>query len=102
MIIPQPWALYRQVAYMINRCGINCQNPYTFNMDEYADENGTIAPETRPLGFTYALRKYFYREIDKNLRPAENQMIGFSNSNFKDYGKMIADLGGADICYSGP
>jgi len=102
MITPQPWPLYKNVAYLINRCKINCKNLYTFNMDEYADENGNIAPESWPYGFTHALKKYFYNEIDKNLRPPENQMVGFTNDNLKNYGKMIADLGGADICYNGP
>ena len=102
MILPQPWPLYKQVASMINRSRINCKNLYTFNMDEYADEKGNIAPESWPLGFTHALKKYFYNELDENLRPPENQMIGFTNENFKDYGKMIADLGHADISYFGP
>jgi 6-phosphogluconolactonase/glucosamine-6-phosphate isomerase/deaminase len=102
MILPQPWPMYKQVAYLLNRCKINCQNLYTFNMDEYADENGNIAPESWPLGFTHALKKYFYNELDENLRPPESQMIGLTNETFKDYGKRIADLGNADICYSGP
>jgi len=29
-------------------------------------------------------------------------MIGLTNETFKDYGKRITDLGGADICYAGP
>ena len=102
MILPQPWPLYKNVAYLINRCRIDCRNLHTFNMDEYANEDGVIAPEDWPWGFTHALKKYFYQELDEALRPPEDQMIGFTNENFKDYGKMIADLGGADIVYSGP
>ena len=102
MILPQPWPLYKNVAYMINRSRINCKNLYTFNMDEYADENGNIAPETWELGFTHALKKYFYNELDEKLRPPEDQMIGLTNETFKDYGQRITDLGGADICYAGP
>jgi 6-phosphogluconolactonase/glucosamine-6-phosphate isomerase/deaminase len=102
MILPQPWPSYAKVAFLINRCRIDCRNLYTFNMDEYANEDGVIAPEDWPLGFTYALKKYFYNELDPQLRPPENQMVGLTNENFKDYGKMISDLGEADICYSGP
>ena len=102
MILPQPWPLYKNVAYMINRSNINCKNLYTFNMDEYADENGNIAPETWELGFTHALKQYFYNELDEKLRPPEDQMIGLTNETFKNYGQRIADLGGADICYAGP
>ncbi len=102
MIIPQPWPLYARLAYMINRARINCRNLYTFNMDEYADQDGNIAPETWEFGFTHALKKYFYGNLDPKLRPPERQMTGLSNENFKSYGKMISDLGGADVCYSGP
>ncbi|MFA5865477.1 MAG: hypothetical protein WC975_12430 [Phycisphaerae bacterium] len=102
MILPQPWPMYKHVAHMINRAKINCRNLYTFNMDEYANENGVIAPETWPYGFTYSLKKYLYNELDPALRPPEKQMVGLTNENFNDYGKMIDDLGGADICYQGP
>ncbi|MDD5597265.1 MAG: hypothetical protein PHV82_04935 [Victivallaceae bacterium] len=102
MILPQPWPLYKNVAYLINKSGIACRNLYTFNMDEYADQDGNIAPESWPYGFTHSLKKYFYSELDPQLRPPESQMVGLTNENFRDYGKMITDLGGADICYSGP
>ena len=103
MITPNPCPrIYKKVAYLINKFRVNCKNLYTFNMDEYADENGNIAPETWEFGFMYAFKKYFYYQIDEKLRPPENQIQGPTNENIKDYGKMIADLGGADICYSGP
>jgi len=102
MILPQPWPFYARVAYMLNRSKVNCRKLYTFNMDEYADQDGNIAPESWEFGFTHALKKYFYSQLDPKLRPPEKQMLGLTNKNFKDYGKMISDLGGADICYSGP
>lgn len=102
MILPQPWPFYARLAELINITKLDCRNLYTFNMDEYANEKGEIAPESWPYGFTHALKKYFYNELDSNLRPPENQMVGLTSENFKDYGKMISDLGGADICYSGP
>ncbi|MEA1952202.1 MAG: hypothetical protein U9N87_12525 [Planctomycetota bacterium] len=102
MILPQPWPLYEKIAYMLNRDKIDCKNLYTFNMDEYANEDGVIAPETWPYGFTHSLKKYFYGKLNPRLRPPENQMVGLTNENLQDYGKMITDLGGADICYSGP
>lgn len=102
MIIPQPWPMYEKLANLINRCKINCDNLYTFNLDEYANEDGEIAPESWPYGFTHALKKYFYSNLDPDLRPPEDQMVGLTNENFEDYGKMISDLGGADIVYIGP
>lgn len=102
MILPNPCPVYRHVARLINACKINCHNLYAFAMDEYADENGNIAPEEWEFGFTNAMMKYFYYALDEKLRPDKKQFVGFTNRNVKDYSKMIADAGGADICYSGP
>ncbi len=102
LILGQPWPDYEQVAAMINEQRIDCSKLYTFNMDEYANEHGDIAPESWPYGFTHALKKYLYSKIDPALRPPENQMVGLTNENLTDYGEMLTDLGGADICYMGP
>ncbi|MBC7333556.1 MAG: hypothetical protein H5T85_03710 [Actinobacteria bacterium] len=102
LIVPNPAHCYRKVAYLINKFRVNCKNLWTFNMDEYADEEGNIAPESFPQGFMRAFKNYFYYQIDEELRPPEHQIVGFTNKNLKDYGKMIEDLGGADACYSGP
>ena len=102
LITPNPWPAYRKVAHLINQFGVDCRRVHTFNMDEYANEHGEIAPETWPLGFAYAFKKYFYSQIDPKLRPREKQILAPTNQNIKDYGRMMADLGGADICYSGP
>jgi 6-phosphogluconolactonase/glucosamine-6-phosphate isomerase/deaminase len=102
LIMPNPWPSYSKVAFLINRFRVNCRNIHTFNMDEYANEKGEIAPESWPLGFGYAFKKYFYANIDKDLRPPEDQIHALSNKNIKAYGRILEDLGGADICYSGP
>jgi len=69
LILPQPWPFYAKIAAMLNRCNVDCRKLYTFNMDEYADEDGNIAPESWKYGFTHALKKYFYNELDPKLRP---------------------------------
>ena len=101
LILPQPEPLYKRVAYLLNKHRVNCRHLYTFNMDEYADADGNIAPEAWPNSFMYNMKRNFYAKLDPNLRPPESQIQGPTNSNFKDYGKMIADLGGADVCYGG-
>lgn len=102
MILPQPYPSYEKLAYLINRFEVNCRKLYTFNLDEYADEEGNIAPESWPQGFTHCLKKHFFSKIDPKLRPPEAQMVGLTNKNLPDYGQMIADLGGGDIAYTGP
>lgn len=101
-ITPNPWTGYAKLAYMLNAADVDCRKLYTFNMDEYANEKGEIAPETWEFGFMYAFKKYFWRKLDAKRRPKESQIQGPNDRNIRDYGKMIADLGGADICYSGP
>jgi glucosamine-6-phosphate deaminase len=102
MIMPNPWPAYSRLAHLINEFRVNCRHLHTFNMDEYANERGEIAPEDWEFGFLHSFKKYFFANIDPILRPPERQVQGLTNKNLEDYGKMIADLGGADICYSGP
>lgn len=102
MILPNPAPTYRHLAKLINAAQIDCRNVYAFAMDEYADENGNIAPEEWEFSFTNTMLKYFYYQIDEKLRPKRDQIIGFTNKNVNDYSRMIVDHGGADICYSGP
>jgi glucosamine-6-phosphate deaminase len=101
-IMPNPWPGYVKLADMLNRARVDCRRLHTFNMDEYADENGRIAPETWEFGFGFAFKKYFWSQLDRRLRPPEKQVRIFTDKNLSSYGRMLADLGGADICYSGP
>ena len=71
LILPQPDPMYRQVAYLLNKFKVNCSHLYTFNMDEYADQDGNIAPETWPSSFHYNMKKNFYAKLNPALRPPE-------------------------------
>ena len=101
-IMPNPWPGYAKLAALLNRAKVDCRRLHTFNMDEYADENGRIAPESWEFGFGHAFKKFFWSQLNPKLRPPEKQVHVFTDRNLKDYGRMLADLGGADICYSGP
>lgn len=102
LIMPQPWPGYKWVARLINACKVDCKHLHTFNMDEYANEDGITPPATWRYGFMYSMMTHFYNEIDPELRPPLEQVKGPTSENINDYGKMIADFGGADCCYSGP
>ena len=102
LILPNPNHSYLKVAHLINKFQVDCRHLHVFIMDEYADQDGNIAPESYPQGFLRACKNYLYAKIDENLRPPEGQFIGPTNDNIADYGRMIEDLGGADACYSGP
>ena len=102
LILPNPVPSYRHVVRLLNRSRVNCKDLWAFGMDEYANENGEVAPVTWPYGLIHAMMKYFYAELNEDLRPPESQFIGPTTKNINDYGKMIADMGNADMCYSGP
>ncbi|HBP38752.1 MAG TPA: hypothetical protein DD640_08440, partial [Clostridiales bacterium] len=91
-------------AELINRFRINCRNVYTFNLDEWANENGEIAPESYPAGFNHSFIKSFFAKIDPVLRMKREQCCAPTTENIRDYSKLITECGegGADICYSGP
>lgn len=102
MLMPNPWPNYARVAQRINAERLSLHHVHTFNLDEYADENGNIAPVTWELGFGHAFMKFFIECIDPELRPPEGQIHLLSNESLPDYSKQLADLGGADIAYVGP
>jgi len=101
-ILPNPAPLYKRLAYLINETRINLRNVVIFAMDEWANQDGVIAPEEWPHGLFHALMEYFWNNIDPELRMPREQVQGITNENLEAYGKMIEDEGDADVCYTGP
>ena len=100
---PEP-ETYIPLAQLINYFKVDCKNVHLFAMDEWADDQGNIAPETYKAGFAHSMLKYLVFQIDEKLRmPLENVHYP-TTKNIKDYSKMITDCGegGADICSSSP
>ena len=105
MIFPNPCPIeYEAVAETCNLLNVSLRNVHIFTMDEWADQDGNVAPITYKSGFGYSCMKYFYGKIREDLRMPIEQMHYFTTENVKDYSKMIAECGdgGADVCYSGP
>ena len=103
IICPNQWpGAYSAVANMINKYRINCRNLNAFAMDEWADEDGNVAPITYGAGLGYSFLNHFYKHIDPDLRPPVEQWHYFTNDNIEDYSKIIEEVGGggADVCYS--
>ncbi len=100
---PAP-GIYEPMAQLINYMGVSCRNFYPFTMDEWADEDGNVAPATYKSGFTYSFLKYFINKIDPELRPPEKNVFYPTTENINDYSKLLAETGGggADTIYSGP
>jgi glucosamine-6-phosphate deaminase len=101
VILPAPNPNYAYAAMMINQLRIPCQHVTTFNMDEYADENGRTAPREWKGGFQYWMWHDFFSRIDPTLRMPESQINFPDTENVTHYSDMIVDAGGADKCYGG-
>lgn len=105
MIFPNQWpGAYQAIAEMINRYRVSCRNVHAFAMDEWADEDGNVAPLTYGAGLGYSFRKHFYGRIDPDLRPDVEHWHVFTNENKGDnvYSELIEEVGGgrADVVYS--
>jgi glucosamine-6-phosphate deaminase len=96
-----PMPQYPIAAEMINRLRIPMHHVHTFNMDEYADQDGNTAPADWAGSFQKAMQEQFFLKIDPSLRPPPGQIHFPTTRNLPDYGKLIDDLGGADVCYGG-
>ena len=100
---PEP-ETYIPLAQLINYFKVDCKNVHIFAMDEWADDQGNIAPETYKAGFAHSMLKYLVFQIDEKLRmPLENVHYP-TNKNIDHYSDMITECGegGADICSSSP
>ncbi|MBQ6702376.1 MAG: hypothetical protein IJN17_05415 [Clostridia bacterium] len=101
MIMCNPCPTYRKVAYMLKELGVNCRNVKFYMMDEWADEDGNIAPLSYKAGFGYAFNYFMVQHI-KELGFKEENFIYHSNKTTPDFSKMLEQDGEADIVYSGP
>ena len=101
MIMCNPNPTYRKVAYMLRQLNVNCRNVKFYMMDEWADEDGNIAPLTYEAGFGNAFQRFMIDGI-KDLGFKMENFIYHSNKTTPDFSKMLEDDGDADIVYSGP
>ncbi len=101
-IIPAgPIPQYQVAARMINALRLPMKHVHLFAMDEYADDEGNTAPESWPGSFQKAIKGSFVAAIDARLRPPEGQIHFPTTDAIGDYSAMLADHGGADVCYGG-
>jgi len=96
-----PVPQYLIAARLINEEQLSLAHVHTFNMDEYADQDGVTAPITWPGSFQRAMWESFFARVDPALRPPEDQIHFPTTDALGDYSAKIEDLGGADVCYGG-
>lgn len=96
-----PTPQYDIASTIINELRIPCHHLTTFNMDEYADEDGNAAPLSWPGSFQKAMIENFFMKIDAKLRPPLTQIHFPTKENILSYSRMIQDAGEANVCYGG-
>ena len=96
-----PMPQYQLAAHRINKARIPLHHVHTFNLDEYANEDGVTAPVSWPGSFQRAMRHHFFERIDADLRPPETQIHFPTTETIEGFGEQIEEAGGADVCYGG-
>jgi len=96
-----PMPQYDIATRLINEERLSLGHVHTFNMDEYANEDGVTAPPSWAGSFQHAMRQGFFDLIDPELRPPEHQTHFPTTDELPDYSARLEDLGGADVCYGG-
>ena len=96
-----PMPQYEIAARLINEERLSLEHVHTFNMDEYANEDGVTAPLSWPGSFQRAMFAGFFNLVDPELRPPEAHIHFPTTEAIGDYSARIEALGGADVCYGG-
>ena len=105
MICPNQWpGAYSAVANMLNKFNVSARNVQAFAMDEWADEDGNVAPLTYGAGLGYSFMHHFYGQIREDLRPPIDHWHTLNNENkgTNVYSDMIDEItgGGVDVVYT--
>lgn len=100
---PNPHS-HMPLAEMININRIDCKNCVFVTMDEWADEDGNVAPLTYEASLNRSFFKYFIEKIDEDLRPLPENILYPTTENINDFSKIIEEKtgGGIDLFTSGP
>ena len=96
-----PMPQYDIAVRLINEERLSLGHVHTFNMDEYANEDGVTAPASWTGSFQRAMREQFFGRIDERLRPPDSQIHFPTTDAVGDYSARLEGLGGADVCYGG-
>lgn len=101
MVIPSPEnAVFISAVEALNKFKISCRNVHIFFLYEYANENGDVAPWSSPYSRSGHFMRYFYNRLNAELRMPMEQIHFWTKENTNSYSKELADLGGADVCFT--
>lgn len=92
MIVPVgPMGMYKWAVFFLKEWNVSCDHVYTFNMDEWADENGNTLASDNPASFEYCMKKAFFDKLG-NLTIPPNQRNFATKENLPAYAEKISKL----------
>lgn len=92
MIIPVgPMGMYRWAVFFLKEWEVKCDHVYTFNMDEWADENGNTLPADNPASFEYCMKNAFFNQLGELTVPPSQRNFA-TKENLPTYPEKIAQL----------
>lgn len=103
IIFPNSWRnIYSSAVNMCNKFNVSGRNIHAFCMDEWADEDGNVAPITYGSSLGGHFLREFYLSFREDLRPKLSQMHYYTNDNIGHYSDLIDEVGegGADLIIS--
>ena len=103
IVFPNSWKnIYTAAVQTCNRYNISGRNIHAFCMDEYADQDGNVAPINYGDSLGGHFLRDFYLSFREDLRPPLKQMHYYTNENIGHYSELIDETGdgGADLLIS--
>ncbi|MBQ3104495.1 MAG: glucosamine-6-phosphate isomerase [Lachnospiraceae bacterium] len=96
-----PVGQYPHFVELVNRERISLKNVWFINMDEYLSDKKEWIHKNHPLSFRGFMERTVYSRIHPELLMEEAQRIFPDPACPERIGKVIAELGGVDICFGG-
>ena len=93
-------ATFISLTEALNRFNISCRNVHVFFVNEYANENGDVAPWQSPYSRAGKFMKHFYERLKAELRMPMDQIHFWTKENTNTYSDELAAAGGADVIYT--
>jgi glucosamine-6-phosphate deaminase len=96
-----PRGQYRRFAALCNSRRISCRNLVTVNMDEFLDMDDNYISMSNLISFRGFMKENLFDLLDSDLAVKPENIYFPDPENPGETGRLIKELGGADICFSG-
>lgn len=95
-----PVAQYPIFLDIVNEQSISLRRCTFFFMDEYAEKETGLVPESHPLSFRRQT-KWLWESVHSKLRPERENVIFPGLDNIDELPSLIEARGGIEVCYGG-